>query len=898
VFRSLVIVLTGLSLFLPALPSAAQGLEEAQSFIRRGAYDEALDILHTSALPHDAAADRLTLGRLLWRLGRFDEADVLLSELAEARRADPAAVVAYAALCIDRGEYSRTIRMLEETVDAPRVVGAQAAILRAEAQRRLGRYARASRDLEAIAEDYHSGGVHSAEHMAFVGMAFHGLELYVEANTAYSLAVEMDPETVEARVGWAALLLEKYEPAQANATALEVLALNPHEPRALVLSGRARLALDHETEAATRLAEAALAVNPNLAEAHELLAEIAIENEEYEAAIELLQPSLVLDPNRIESLTPAAAAMFLLDDSRAFRRIERQATSLNPDDASFHTGVGDFAARAFRNDDAVELYRQALERDAGYWPAYIGLGIGLSRLGDDDAGADYLRQALENDPFDARAYRMVQLYEHTLIDYEFVPSDHFRFRFHRDERPVLETYVPPLLESVYLTYVERYGFDPEGPISVEIFADAETFAVRSAGVPHVGPHGLAFSHLVTSRSPSEGDFDWAEVLAHELSHVFTLQLSRARVPRWLSEGLADFDTGLVRPEWRRHEILALLAALEDDRLLSIAGLNRAFRRVDDVNQVLLAYYESALAVRFLVERWGEDTPVQMLRQLAEPRRWPDVLEAITGLDISGFDDAFESYCWALLASWEGTFEPHPSRYRDEARAASRVAEAPLDAQAYAELAMAKFLVAKVDECESAFLRALEIDPTNPLANFLAGSFAIRERRYEDAVVRFEAILEAGFDGYSVRTELGTLARRQGRVEDAIGHFRRAHEIHPLGSAPFQELADIYLRSGENDAAVSQLRELVNVEPADYRSILVMLRLLVADDRFDAAWEACQLGGNIAPFDAARHGICGRVAIERRDFEHARQELEMELHLGADDRLETYELLRWTYEVLE
>jgi hypothetical protein len=63
----------------------------------------------------------------------------------------------------------------------------------------------------------------------------------------------------------------------------------------------------------------------------------------------------------------------------------------------------------------------------------------------------------------------------------------------------------------------------------------------------------------------EEKFNLGMTLWHELAHVFHIQLSRSRVPRWFTEGLAEYETEHERPEWSREHDPALFAAWRDHR---------------------------------------------------------------------------------------------------------------------------------------------------------------------------------------------------------------------------------------------------------------------------------------------------------------------------------------------
>ena len=71
----------------------------------------------------------------------------------------------------------------------------------------------------------------------------------------------------------------------------------------------------------------------------------------------------------------------------------------------------------------------------------------------------------------------------------------------------------------------------------------------------VGALGACFGSVVAMDSPRArppGEFSWQATLWHELAHVFTLQLSKYRVPRWLTEGISVYEEHRRSPAWGRE----------------------------------------------------------------------------------------------------------------------------------------------------------------------------------------------------------------------------------------------------------------------------------------------------------------------------------------------------------
>ena len=124
----------------------------------------------------------------------------------------------------------------------------------------------------------------------------------------------------------------------------------------------------------------------------------------------------------------------------------------------------------------------------------------------------------------------------------------------------------PLARDALSTLGARYGLTPKGPILIEIFPRHDDFAVRNLGLPGmIGALGACFGRVVTLDSPRArppGSFNWQATLWHELTHVVTLQLSKQRVPRWLTEGISEYEEQRARPEWGRQMQVQFAEALD------------------------------------------------------------------------------------------------------------------------------------------------------------------------------------------------------------------------------------------------------------------------------------------------------------------------------------------------
>src|SRR5206468_11730501 len=167
-------------------------------------------------------------------------------------------------------------------------------------------------------------------------------------------------------------------------------------------------------------------------------------------------------------------------------------------------------------------------------------------------------------------------------------------------------YAMGLAKQALTTLAARYEFTPRGPILVEIFPKHDDFAVRTMGLRGMtGALGVCFGRVVGMDSPKArppGEFQWEATLWHELAHVITLQMSNQRIPRWLTEGISEYEERRARPEWSRGMDVAFAGMMNRGEILKLRDLNAGFT---SPKTITLAYFEATLLVQHLATAFGD-----------------------------------------------------------------------------------------------------------------------------------------------------------------------------------------------------------------------------------------------------------------------------------------------------
>ena len=307
---------------------------------------------------------------------------------------------------------------------------------------------------------------------------------------------------------------------------------------------------EDDLPAAAKEAARALEIDPLLAEAELLPADLDLDKTKYDAARARISRVLATNPSNLDALAMAAAITYVRGDRAGFDAAAQHILTINPAYGEVYRAAGDLAARNYRFDDAVALTREAVTLDPTSSRTQAQLGMHLLRTGDEAEARRALDQAFRTDPYDKVTYNLLALLD-KLDTFVVIREGDIIMKLQPDEAPVLREYAMPLAQQALKTLSAKYNFTPKGPILVEIFPVHDDFAVRTLGLPGMlGALGACFGRVVTLDSPKArppGKFSWQATLLHEMTHVITLQMSNQRIPRWLTE-----DLGLrrrARPEW-------------------------------------------------------------------------------------------------------------------------------------------------------------------------------------------------------------------------------------------------------------------------------------------------------------------------------------------------------------
>ena len=479
---------------------------------------------------------------------------------------------------------------------------------------------------------------------------------------------DADPEHLESYIATAELALEKGDFRVAAETLAAAMKVDQDDPRIHYLLARALESSDSENANAA-LGEA-LRRNPNHVPSLLMQATAAIDREQYDAADQLIKKILDIDRRQQDAIALQAVLAHLRGDFDQEKELRDLALTTWKNNPHVDHLIGKKLSDKYRFAEGAEYQRAALTIDPSYAAASFQLAQDLLRLGHDDVGWELARTVADEDQYNVVAHNLITLHDR-LKGFSVLQAGDIHVRMDPREAAIYGDDVLELLSEAQATLCEKYEVTPQAPVIVEIFPEQKDFAIRTFGLPGgQGFLGVCFGRVITANSPaSQGDApaNWKSVLWHEFCHVVTLEKTKNRMPRWLSEGISVYEERQRDPSWGESISPQYREMLLGDELTPVGELSGAFLSPPSPVHLQFAYYESSLVVEFLVERYGLEALNRVLVDLADGLAINDALARSVG-SLRKLDQQFAKYArgiaesFAPEAEWsrEG-FPDRPSR---------------------------------------------------------------------------------------------------------------------------------------------------------------------------------------------------------------------------------------------
>jgi tetratricopeptide (TPR) repeat protein len=670
----------------------------------------------------------------------------------------------------------------------------------------------------------------------------------------FDRVLKQDPKMVEAHIASAELALQKEDATVALAALAKAEKLQPANPHIFYLMALAWA--NSDSQRATESVQRALKLNAKHVDSLLLAAENRIDAEDYASANKLLAEVEAINPRHFKLWSLKAVVHHLkgeFAEEESARKSALATWSLNPEVDHL---IGRKLSQHYLFRQGVAHQRNALLIDANYVPAKSQLAQDLLRLGETAEGWKLVAEVRKQDSYNITVFNLRQLQEN-LDKLATLEAPGFVVRMDAKEAELYGDAVLNLLSEARSVLVAKYNSKLEEPIYVEIFPRQADFAIRTFGMPGgEGFLGVCFGRLITANSPAAqgtNPSNWQSVLWHEYCHVITLQKSENRMPRWLSEGISVYEETLRKKSWGmpmdptyRAMILGEyqsnpqvspansiaikpelagedggMGPLQRKRSLlqPISKMSSAFMDAETPLEMQFAYFQSSLAVRFLVDQFGVESIQRILDSLAQGLSIQDALQRHTG-PIEQLDAAFVTYANDAAKAWGNNADFSPLElpdFDDEIAWKSLLETMPNHVPALQNYIV---YLLKQEKYEAALTWLDQLEKILPDDSSLVGLWAMRARAHRalDQVDAERAALvelvSRNADATDALRRLMEIEQQQQRWPDVVKWADELLAVNPFLTDIHRNRAEAASSAGNPAASADSWKALLSLNPID------------------------------------------------------------------------------------
>ncbi|MBN1553105.1 MAG: tetratricopeptide repeat protein [Phycisphaerae bacterium] len=889
----------------PSTQPSENPLSAARQAYQKGEYSLAEQQYRKDIQSSPSPAAVVGLSQTLRMTGRYAQAvDLLRSQAIEGQTtADLHRETAHALR--DVGQYADALLQIEQA-DALQPDHAETILLRGQLLETLGRkddalavYTQMERILDT--DDYQRDaptltalGRIMDRHAILTGRKASDQARNILHNYFQRAYQKVDPTYWQANLAAARFLLEKHNTAQALEEIKLARKSNPNLPTAHAGLGYADLQ-KYQFQSCLVNVNKALAINPNHPEALCLQAGCYMQWRKFDKAIPPLEKILAVNPNHIEALSLLAAAYMRQQKPVKAQTYADRVREINPNDATLPHTIG-YWYMAGRQFDQAEIYlKEAAALAPKQADPLASLGELYMQTGQEEKARLTLQQAHDLDDYRMDVSHFLQIAKR-LKNFAVKETEHFIIKVDPEHDRVLLEPMAAYLESIYPEVTGDYQFEPTVKTMIEVLPNQSEFSARIAGRAWVPTVGACTGRVIALTAPSQkrgllGRHNWSQVLRHEFAHTVTLEMSRNRIPHWLTEACAVWQ----QKDKRAFKYIELLTdSVRRNRLVPVADLDWAFITPKYPNQRMLAYAQSEWILDYIIRQYGFAKLHKMLEAFADGLPQSEVFEKTLGLKENQFDTQFLAWAKQSVRKWG--FDPSPPP--NLTKAAQAVKQHPNSSDARARYAHALLLAKKNDRALKEAEQARRLYKPSPLAikspeeNVLAlrvlANVHFGAKRYDETIRLCRRIEEID---PTTTTAPGLLARCYLARKDwarAIESLELLQKRQPMDAYSYEKLAKLYTQLAQPQKALPNLIYLhrhTMDDPKYARQIAEIYRTLGQAQPALAFFREVTY---IQPYDPGPYEAIATLHLREKQYDQARQAAENLTFLNPKDPK------TWTY----
>jgi tetratricopeptide (TPR) repeat protein len=688
----------------------------------------------------------------------------------------------------------------------------------------------------------------------------------------YDQVRDADPDYLDAYIATAELALNKGDFAVAAQTLQAAEKFDATDPQTAYLLARAFEPSD--SQQANDALQRSLDLNPHYIPSLLMVVENAIDGEQYDKAEETIDRIIKINPKYPLAIASQAVIAHVRGDYKAEKKFRDKALETWSQNPEVDHWIGRKLSQKYRFKEGAEYQRSALQLAPDHVGASFQLAQDLLRLGDEDDGWRWAHSVADEDEYNVVAHNLATLHD-VVSKFRTIEADDIHIRMDPREAAIYGDDVVELLSEARKVLCAKYDVKPNAPIIVEIFPEQKDFAIRTFGLPGgAGFLGVCFGRVITANSPaSQGSTpsNWRSVLWHEFCHVVTLEKTKNRMPRWLSEGISVYEERQRDPSWGESMTPQYREMLLADDLTPVSNLSAAFLNPPTPVHLQFAYYESSLVIEYLMEKHGIDSLKKILSDLGDGLPINDALTRNVG-SLDKLDVQFNQYArnhaesFGSKAKWGKDGMPEKPSQADLVQ---WVKDNPDHYWGRRSLAERLIRAKEYDSAKEHLEHLVELETTSSDDGILEMLAAVYrngddEKKEEQTLLK---IISMTGDALPALKRLTQIAKERGDWKAVRDYSQKSLAIHPLLVANQQEMATAAQQLGRHDEAVRSLRALTQMDPVDPAGL-----------NFQLAKSLFELGS----YTEAKHHVLAALTEAPRYRDAHRLLLELEEKIQANE----------------